>query len=105
MDMTPPVVELAPAPLLHYEIVLSDVDMFVTMNGRWSPSEFDRYSVDPNGCFILHMPGDVNEVATLPMPEELRDFMRMVDKTWFVKIENGQVTDMNELRRVDYAVH
>ncbi|CAG0961325.1 hypothetical protein RHDC4_00709 [Rhodocyclaceae bacterium] len=99
------VVTLTPAALLHYEIVFNEVDLFVTLNGRWKPSDFESYAVDGNGSFILHACGGSNEVATLPMPPELRDFMRSVDETWFVKIDNGEVLDQKVLRRIDHVLH
>lgn len=103
MNMHDLACRLEATPLLHFEIVFDDDDLFVSLNGPWKPSDFESYSVDDNGSFLLH--GVESEVATMPMPEELREWMGTADNTWFVKIEDGQVVDQKVLPRSEYIIY
>lgn len=103
LDMDAIAHTLTPTPLLHFEIVFDESDLFIALNGHWKPSDFESYSVDANGCFILRA-ADI-EAATLPMPEELRELMGTVEEAWFVKIDNGQVLDQKVLPRTEYLIH
>lgn len=62
------VAALGVAPLLSFEVVITDDDFFVSVNGDCLPSMCDGFSLNETGCFVLRQ-GPVEFVSAPMSPQ------------------------------------
>ena len=97
-------VVLEAAKLLSYEIVHSQDDLYVSINGVCLPSMCDGYTIDNNGCFVLSQGFD--EFVLAPIPEHLSGVISEADELIFVHFRPDGTVDANSLpRRALPVVH
>jgi hypothetical protein len=95
-------IELAKT-LTSFDVVSSEDDFFISLNGQVLPSECTGYSIDENKCFVLHQ--EAGDVVTFPIPEFFQSYFMETEKILFVRFMNGEVFDANELSKEEYHVH
>lgn len=94
---------LTAAPLLNYELVATDDDFFVSVNGGCQPSKCESFRIDGNGCFVLQ--GGVDEFVSVPIPPAFRALLSEASEILFVHFENGEEMDANVLPLMTETTH
>ncbi len=86
--------------LTSFEVVLSEDDFFVSVNGQVLPSECSGFSLDENNCLVLHH--EHGDVVSFPVPNEFLELVKSSDRILFVKFDNGVVVDGQDLTKEQY---
>lgn len=92
------VAALGAASLLSFELVFTDDDFFVSVNGDCLPSMCDGFSLNDAGCFVLRQ-GPV-EYVSQPMPDAMVPLFAASDDVLFVRFLSEQNIDVMFLPRV-----
>lgn len=84
--------------LVDFEVVASDEDFFISVNGGLTPSECTAFAIGASGCMEFLMEGGY-KLYSCPLPTNSLNVVTSREKVLFVLFENGEPCDAKELQR------